>query len=684
MATNLRVTELDFDAIKTNIKEFLKAKPEFTDYDFEGSGLSVLIDTLAYNTHYNAYYLNAAVNEVFIDSAVKRESVVSLAKLLNYTPRSIRAATAKVNITVNGVVGSPTSLIIDRYSAFTTTIDSTPYTFYNTEPATIIPSGSTYTYSGLTIYEGTYVTNKFTVSSNPGPTEKYVIPNKNVDISLLRVTVQPSGGGSENVTYTKFSGDITGLTGNNQIYFLEQNSTGFYQIYFGDGILGAALSAGNQVTIEYLVTNGDVANISEKIPQTFTMSTSVEGYTNISVSVSEKSSGGAPAETINEIKFNAPRYATAQNRLITVEDYKNFLKANYNFVDSVSVWGGEDNEIPQFGKVYISIVPKSNQNLTSTRKTQIINDIKQKRALGLTPVFVDPDIFFLVIQDTVKYNPNITNDSATDIENAVRTSILNYFSQNIVSFGDDFSASKLIAAIDDSKNSILSNSMIPILEKRFSPTAGSNFSQNFRISNKIEPGTITSTFFFYNLLGEIVKAQIIDVQDTSASVVSGTYRRSAEVVTVNTPLAPHGLAVGETISIYFSGSSLDGNYRVNTIPTEKSFTIVTAESGVDYGTVSVVTEVKGKLKITNPDNGRVLNNNVGTLAYNSGVVTIRDLNIFGFLLDQSDLRIYFKMTRDSEDIFVDRNQIIRIDTDTTNEAVNRLGGISISTLAIPK
>jgi len=686
MATNLRVTELDFDAIKTNIKTYLKSRPEFTDYDFEGSGLSVLLDTLAYNTHYNAFYLNMAVNEVFIDSAVKRESVVSLAKMLNYTPRSARAATAKVNLTVNDVpIDNLTqSLVIDRYSAFTTTIDSKTYTFYNLEPATIIPSSGVFSYSDLQIYEGTFLINKFVVGATPGPAEKFIIPNKNVDTSTLRVTVQSSATSTESVTYTLYSGDITGLTGDSTVYFLDQNSLGYYQIYFGDGILGKVLSSGNNVTIEYLVTNGSIANISDKVTQTFQMTTSIEGYTNISVTITEKSSGGREAETIDEIKFNAPKSATAQNRLITVEDYKNFLKANYNYIDTVSVWGGEDNDTPQYGKVYISIVPKANQNLTSNRKSQIVSDIKKKRALGITPVFVDPDIFFMVIQDTVRYNPNVTNDGSADIESAVRTAILNYFSQNIVTFGDDFSASKLITAIDNAKSSILSNSMIPILEKRFNVTAGVNFSQNFKISNKIEPESISSTFFYYNLLGEIIKAQIIDVKDTSSTVVTGTYRRSSTVVNVNTPLAPHGLQVGEKITVFFSGSSLDGDYIITTVPTEKTFTIETAESGVDYGTISVTTEVKGRLKITNPDNDRVLNNNIGTVAYNSGVVSLKDLNIFGFLLDQTDLRLYFKMTRDSEDIFVNRNQIIQIDTDISNESVNRLGGISISTIAIPK
>jgi hypothetical protein len=686
MATNFRVTELDFDEIKTNIKNYLKSKPEFTDYDFEGSALSVLVDTLAYNTHYNAYYLNMAVNEVFIDSAVKRESIVSLAKMLNYTPRSVKGAVARLNITVNGVIGAPPFLIIDRYTAFTTTINSKTYSFYNLAPATITPSGSDYSYENLAVYEGRFVVNKFLVGASPGPSEKFVIENKNIDTDSLRVTVQPTATATESSTFTKYSGDITDVTGTSDIYFLEQNSLGFYEIYFGDGIIGTKLSSGNNVTVEYLVTSGSEANISDKIAQSFALSGSIQGYTDVSISVVQKSSGAQQQETADEIRFNATKYATSQNRLVTTADYVGFLKANYNYIDQAVVWGGEDNDPPQYGKVYMSILPKANQTLTASRRGQIVTDIKKKRSLGITPTFIDPEIFFIVIQDTVKYNPNLTNDSSSDIESAVRVAIQNYFTTNISKFGDDFSASKLVTTIDNAKTSIISNSMIPILEKRFNATPGVPLSQSFRIGNKIEPESITSTFFFFNPLQETnpIKSKIVDVKNTSPTIINGTYRRSGQIVTVNTPLAPHGLAAGEKVTLVFTGSSFDGIYTIIATPTEKSFTIQTAEEGVDYGSVNITSNKNGVLKVLDADTNRVLSNNVGRVSYDSGVVVINTLNIFGYLLDQPDLRLYFKMTRDSEDIFAERNQILRLDTDVSNEGVNRLGGISISTLAIPK
>lgn len=684
MATTLRVTELDFDAIKQNLKNYLSGQAQFTDYDFEGSGLSVLLDTLAYNTHYNSFYLNMAMNEIFIDSAVKRESIVSLSKMLNYIPKSRRAASATLSLVVNNVIGSPTSLVIERYTAFNTSIAGTSYTFYNLEPVTILPSGTTYSYDNLEVYEGTFVVNKFTVGATPGPAEKFIIPNRNVDTNTIRVTIQDNPTSSISTKFDLYGGDITLINDDSAVFFLEQNSSGTYQIYFGDGLLGIKLETGQTVTIEYLVTNGIAANISERVSQAFELSGSIEGYTDVSITVVEKSDGGEDEETLEEIRFNAPKAATSQNRLVTVKDYEAFLKRRYSYIDTVSVWGGEENDPPAFGKVFLSVVTKPNQVLTTSRKNQIVADIKEKRTLALTPTFVDPDIFFINILDTVKYNPNITNDSSADIDAAVRVAIQNYFSQNITQFGDDFSASKLIAAIDNSKASILGNSMIPVVQKRVSPPLGIAFAQNFKIANKIESGSINSTTFFFAIQGEILPARIKDERLTDVVRFNGTYRRSSAVVTINTPIAPHGLAPGESVTMNFSGSAIDGDYIVNTTPTDKTFTVITREEGIDYGTVSITTDIRGVLRIVNPDNNRILNNNIGSVAYNSGVVNIDNLNVFGYSADQTDVRIYFRLTRDSEDIFAERNQILRLDTSSANEAVNRLGGITISTLTVPK
>ena len=682
MANSLRITELDFDKIKQNLKTFLQGQAEFTDYDFEGSGLSVLLDILAYNTHYNAFYANMAMNEMFIDSAVKRESVVSIAKLLNYTPRSIRSSAAAITVTVNNVIGSPSSLSIASYTPFTTTINGSSYTFYNLEPATIIPVGGVYSYSALDIFEGTFVSNKFDVVT-PGPAEKYIIPNAGIDTSTIRVTVQDSPTSSVSEAFTLFAGDITTVTELSTIYFLDQNPSGFYEVYFGDGVLGQKLIAGNRVTIEYLVSNGTDANISDKVAQTFTLTGSIGGYSDATIVVDSKSTSGQDQETIDEIRFNAPKYATAQNRLITKYDYEAFLKRNYSYISSVSIWGGEDNDPPQYGKVFISVVPKAGQFLTSTRKAKITTDIKEQRALAITPAFVDPEIFYVNVATVIKYNPNKTNESATDIQTAVQATIENYFSQNVGSFGQDFSGSKLLASIDDTRTSITSNITEVHLQTRLDITLGIGASQRIKIGNKVEEHSLTSTKFYYDLLGVVYPARIKDVPDAATVTLSGTYRRTGVLITCSFEQA-HELTAGESITLSFEGSAITGIYKINSIESTTKFTVISTESGNDSGTCSIVSENRGRLVLYNPLNETTLNNNIGFISYDSGLIQVINLNVYGYLIDQTDVRLYFNLTKDSQDITVSRNQVIRLDDSGANPDTNRLAGISLSTVAIPR
>jgi hypothetical protein len=685
MANSLRVTELDFDTIKQNLKTYLQSQTEFTDYDFEGSGLSILLDILAYNTHYNAFYANMALNEMFIDSAVKKESVVSLSKLLNYTPRSIRSSSAKINLLVEGVSGAPSTLLIDRFTAFTSTINGSSYTFYNLEPATIIPVGGEYSYDGLDVYEGTYISNKFTVGATPGPSEKFIIPNINVDTTTIRVTVQDVASGSTSTVYTQFDGDITEITEESKVYYLEQNTNNQYQIYFGDGVLGYKLTTGNTVTIEYLVTVGTDANVSDKVSQSFSISGSLTGgsYTGVTVTTQTKSTSGQEAETIDEIRFNAPKAASAQNRLVSKYDYESFLKRNYNYIDAVSIWGGEDNDPPQYGKVFISVLPKTAQYLTTTRKNTILTDIKKKRVMAITPEFIDPDVFYMCFTTAVKYNPNTTNEGSADIETAVLAAVNSYFNTNLGSFGDDFSLSKLTAAIDDSKTSILGNTTEVTIEKRLTPTLEVGLSNKIKIANKIEEHSVSSTKFYFNSLGTLYPARIRDIADDATVSLSGSYRRTGVVITC-TFEEPHHLTAGESITMDFSGSSSDGVYDVVDIISDYKFTVISETSGNDSGTLDVTSENRGRLIVYNPNDNTILNNNIGFVSYDSGLIQLDTLVVSGFLADQTDVSLYFKLTKDSQDLTVARNQIIRLSSNSTNISTNRLAGVAISTQAVPK
>jgi hypothetical protein len=392
--SQLRIAELDFDQIKSNLKTFLTAQTSFTDYDFEGSNLSSLLDVLAYNTHYNAYLANMVLNEMFLDSAIKRSSAVSIAKHLGYTPTSARGAVADIDVVVTSPTGLPTSLTMDRYTQFTTVIDGTTYTFATTEDMTSLRSGLTYTFNDVSVVEGTIQNFNYIVSDNS--TEiKYVLPSASIDTTTLQVSVQTSPSDLTSTVYT-LATDITGLDGTSKIFFLEQNSQERYEINFGDGIIGKQLTKGNIVKLQFIVTSGAVANVSGTTVQSFSALSSIGGSTSVAVTVNSNSTGGADEETITSIKYNAPKVNATGNRLVTASDYEALLSARYPNFESISVWGGEDNDPPIYGKVIISIKPFNGLTVSDTTKNNIILDtLRSKKALAIQPEFVDPTFYFV-------------------------------------------------------------------------------------------------------------------------------------------------------------------------------------------------------------------------------------------------------------------------------------------------
>ena len=347
---NLRIAELDFDTIKSNLKEFLKnytaedGAPYFTDFDFEGSGISILLDVLSYNTHYNAYLASMVINDMFLDSAVKRASVVSIAKHLGYTPVSTKSARAEINFVVTNPTNSPAFLTLDKFTPFTTTVNDTVLTFVNLDAVTIQPNQGTYTFNNIELVEGVPLEYIFSVDI-PGPAEKYIIPNDNIDTSTLQIVVQNSISDTTQTVYT-LAEDVIGITGTDNVYFIEETTTGVYQIYFGDGIIGKKLDRNNLVIASYLVSNGTVGNVSGNITQLFTCSTVIGGGTVTgSILATNNSRGGLFKETIDSIKFRAPKFLSSQNRAVSAADYKSLIERNYPLVESVAVWGGEENHM---------------------------------------------------------------------------------------------------------------------------------------------------------------------------------------------------------------------------------------------------------------------------------------------------------------------------------------------------
>ena len=356
MATKLQISELDFDGIKTNLKNFLSQQDEFRDYDFEGSGMSVLLDLMAYNTHYLGYNANMLANEMFLDSADLRASVVSKAKQVGYTPTSSTSADAVVDVVVNDATGS--SLTMTRGTKFTTTVNNISYSFVNNSELSITPLDGVYKFSNVKLNEGTLLNFKYTANSSDTD-QRFIIPNNNVDTTTLTVKVQESSTDTTTNTYTLATG-ITGLDSTSKVYFLQEIENGRYEIYFGDGVLGKAISDGNIIIMDYIVCNRNAPNGAT----TFTLSGTLGGFSDATVTTISNSTNGSGPESIESIKYNAPRDYTSQDRAVTADDYKVLVKSLYANAQSVQVYGGEDAATPEYGKVFISIKAKSGANLT--------------------------------------------------------------------------------------------------------------------------------------------------------------------------------------------------------------------------------------------------------------------------------------------------------------------------------
>ena len=524
---NYRLAELDFDDIKVNLKQFLtnyRDKDDnliFKDYDFDASSLSILIDLLSYNTHYNAYLANMVANEMFLDSVVKRESAVSIAKHLGYTPLSYRSARARVTFTIPNPIGTPATLTLPKFSSFTTTINGILYSFSNLDSATIKPTNGEYTFTDIEIVEGVPLSYTYRVDVS-GPGEKYTIPNKNIDTTTIRVTVQTSYAELTTTTYT-LADNLEGASATSKIFYLEENPTGYYEIYFGDDVLGKKLSSGNLVRIEYLVSNGSDCNVSNDIEQSFSLGTQVGGVTLPStILASSNSTGGDVADTIEEIKFKAPRFLSSFNRAVTANDYKAIIEANYPLVESISVWGGEENVPPLYGKVIISLKPYSGFTISTELKNKIKQDIlADKKMMTIIPEFVDPNYLYIGLDTKVRYDPKNSRYTENEIGILVQGKINEYFSTELQKFDKDFIYSKLSKNIDSVDQSIIGNVSSFKLQKRISPTINvvNSYSgpNTIKYANKITSGTIQSTAFYYNINSEIKAVYLKDSYVTTTT-----------------------------------------------------------------------------------------------------------------------------------------------------------------------
>jgi len=493
----LDISELDFENIKGSLKRFLSNQNEFKDYDFEGSSLAILLDLLAYNTHYLAYNANFVANEMFLDTAQLRSSVASLAKLVGYTPNSARAPIADLKLVINDGTGS--SITIPAGTKFTSSIDDLTYSFVTVADKTVQPIDGVYTAQSLNVYEGTYVSYNYTYDEQDID-QRFLISSDRVDTTTIKVVIQNSAADVTTNVYTKAT-SITELDGTSKVFFLQEAEDGQYEIYFGDGVIGKKLDDGNIINVSYVVTNKTEANGATA----FTLAGSISGFTDITVTVNSSAQGGAEPESLQSIKKNTPDFYSSQDRAVTIEDYKSKVKQLYANTQAVSAWGGENAETPFYGRVYISILPTSGSNLTESTKARIVTDLKKYSVASVTPVIVDPEITNVLLTSTVKFDEKSTTKVADTIKSDVITTITNYNSNTLQKFDTMFRHSKLTGLIDDTDESILSNVTTVRLRKSFVPTIGSSTKYTINFANALynphsghasaEGGILSSTGF---------------------------------------------------------------------------------------------------------------------------------------------------------------------------------------------
>lgn len=467
--SSIILSNLDFDTLKNTFKAFMKSQDKFNDYDFEGSNISVLLDVLAYNTFHNSFYLNMVGNEMFLDSAQMRDTVVSHAKELNYIPRSFKSAEATVNLSIRSSDTSKRSLVLNKGYTFTSRLLNKIYTFSTADTVVINDyqansSGVTFTANNVKLYEGFYVNDSYTYAYDT--TEQFLISNKNVDTSSISVTVIEDAG-STVLNYTK-AASLFDLTSDSRVFFIQGAANESYEVVFGDGVTGRRPKNNSIIQIQYRLSNGQLPNGCN----TFTPDAAIQGETAISVTTIAAAAGGAISESIESIKYNAPRHFTTQERAVTTEDYETLLKINFPEINTVTAYGGEDLNPPQFGKVYISVDLKEVDALPDIKRQEYYRFLKPRSPVSIDPVFVDPEYTYLGITSRVNYNVNITALTSDDIKTIVGSAILQFSQTNLNDFNKTFRYSKLIQSIDNSQVSIISNETDVTVIKVVTPELG--------------------------------------------------------------------------------------------------------------------------------------------------------------------------------------------------------------------
>lgn len=675
--TTLRISELDFDTIRSNLKTYLSGQAEFTDYDFEGSGMSILLDLLAYNTHYNAMQLNLVGNEMFLDTAQLRASVLSHAKMLNYVPVSRNAPQAKLNIVVTPEDDedlTTSSLTLSRYTRFLSNpIDGRSYNFLAVNANTVSKVDGVFTFSNVVVKQGEHMTQQYVADTN-NPDREFTLPTANVDTSTIRVTVQESSSNSTSWAYS-LSNDITEANSNSQIYYLEENpdSIGSWKIYFGDGVVGKSLANGNIVIVDYIDTQGTAANKAG----TFALVSDIGGYNNnVSITTVTSAAGGGEKQSIDSIRSRAPVWYTAQNRIVTKNDYASILLRDYPNIEAISTWGGEENDPPVYGSVYISMKPVTGYAISDEEKERIKDEIIADRAiLTVFPEIVDPDYTYLLNDITVYYNPSLTTLDEAELKALVRQAVIDYKDNNLLDFNSIFRKSQLQRVVDNVDESITSCDINMFVQKRFEPTLGSssNYELNFNIP--LEKSGIVNKLYSYpevtvednegidrNVLIEEVPDSLNGVDSITVNDTGSNYT-SEPTVTItgdgSGATATAKIVNGKVTSITVNDRG--ANYSRATVT-------ITGGGGSGASATAVLQATNGELRTYYfKDNGErvVVEEKIGTIDYNGGTIELINFNPTALITNSrySNTTLTLNLRPRTETISTVRNQILTIDED---------------------
>jgi len=497
--TSVILSNLDFERLKNTFKQYLRSQDRFKDYDFEGSNISVLLDLLAYNTYMNSFYLNMVGNEMFLDTAQLRDTVVSHAKELNYTPASFTSAVANVNIRISVTNPETRAISIPKGTSFTSRFNDRVFTFTTSENIVctnktgVTGNISTFLEQNVDIYEGTYVTDTYTTV--PGTVQRFLISNRQVDISSINVTVLEDLGATTQ-TYKRAT-SLFGYDETSKVFFLQGAENNTYEIVFGDDVIGRKPKDNSVVVIEYRISQGELPNGCNQ----FRPDASIGGSSDILITTNKKAEAGSVNETMESIKFNAPRAFTTQERAVTTEDFENLLKLNFPEINAVSAFGGETVDPPQYGRVFVAVDLKETDILPSGKIEEYYNFLKPRTMVSIEPIFTNPDYVYISVRSLVRYNVNVSALSTGDLKLLVMAAIQRYANDNLNDFNRTMRYSKLVQSIDSAATGIVSNETDVLAVKYFRPQLNrtKNYELNFGIPLKT---TVVTTGNFHPIVEE--------------------------------------------------------------------------------------------------------------------------------------------------------------------------------------